>query len=136
MKRFFWTTLGFISLGMAYLGIITPGLPYSIFVVFAAYCFGKGSPAMHKWIYNHKLFGPFIKNWADGKVYPAKIKWIMFLCMDASLVIMWFATHNWKLVAGMSVFFALVLLWAYRYPTTKEESDRRKTAGERVGWLK
>jgi len=36
----------------------------------------------------------------------------------------------------MSVMFALILLWASRYPSTKEESDRRKAAGEKIGWLK
>jgi hypothetical protein len=56
--------------------------------------------------------------------------------MDASLVILWFATQNWKAVAGMSVFFALILIWASRYPTTIEESDRRKAAGEKIGWFK
>jgi hypothetical protein len=27
-------------------------------------------------------------------------------------------------------------LWASRYPSTKEESDRRKAAGEKIGWFK
>jgi membrane protein CcdC involved in cytochrome C biogenesis len=56
--------------------------------------------------------------------------------MDVSLVIMWFATQNWKAVLGMGVFFALILIWASRYPSTKEESDRRKAAGEKLGWFK
>jgi hypothetical protein len=60
----------------------------------------------------------------------------MFICMDASLVIFYLATQNWKATMGMGVFFALVLLWASRYPSTKEESDRRKAAGEKIGWLK
>jgi len=29
-----------------------------------------------------------------------------------------------------------VLIWASRYPSTKEESDRRKAAGEKIGWFK
>jgi membrane protein CcdC involved in cytochrome C biogenesis len=60
----------------------------------------------------------------------------MFICMDASLVIFYLATQNWKATLGMGVFFALVLIWASRYPGSKEESDRRKAAGEKVGWLK
>jgi uncharacterized membrane protein YbaN (DUF454 family) len=47
VKQFLWKVLGFLSLGMAYVGLVTPGIPYSIFVVFAAYCFAKGSPVMH-----------------------------------------------------------------------------------------
>jgi len=56
--------------------------------------------------------------------------------MDASLVILWFATHNWKAVAGMGVFFALILIWASKLPGSKEEAERRKAAGEKMGWFK
>ena len=62
LKKALWLTLGFISLGLAYLGVILPGLPFSIFLVFAAYCFAKSSDRMHAWIYNHKHFGPFLTN--------------------------------------------------------------------------
>jgi len=136
IKKYLWMAAGFLFLGIAYIGVIVPGIPWSTPSLIAAYCFAKSSKRFHDYMLNHKLFGPFIKDWSDGRVYPAKIKWIMFLSMDASLVILWFATQNWKAVAGMSVFFALILLWASRYPTTKEESDRRKAAGEKIGWFK
>jgi uncharacterized membrane protein YbaN (DUF454 family) len=77
VKRFLWKILGFISLGMAYVGLITPGIPYSCFVVFAAYCFAKGSPKMHAWLYNHKIFGPFLTNWGEKRVFPTKMKYFM-----------------------------------------------------------
>jgi uncharacterized membrane protein YbaN (DUF454 family) len=136
IKKYLWMAAGFLFLGIAYIGVIVPGIPWSTPSLIAAYCFAKSSKRFHDYMLNHKLFGPFIKDWSDGRVYPAKIKWIMFLSMDASLVILWFATQNWKAVAGMSVFFALILIWASRYPTTKEESDRRKAAGEKIGWFK
>jgi uncharacterized membrane protein YbaN (DUF454 family) len=136
IKKYLWMAAGFLFLGIAYIGVIVPGIPWSTPSLIAAYCFGKSSERFHNYMLNHKLFGPFIKNWADGKVYPNKIKWIMFICMDISLIMMWVATQNWKATLGMGVFFALVLLWASRYPGTKEESDRRKAAGEKVGWLK
>ena len=136
IKKYLWMAAGFLFLGIAYIGVIVPGIPWSTPSLIAAYCFAKSSKRFHDYMLNHKLFGPFIKDWAEGRVYPAKVKWTMFLSMDASLVIMWFATHNWKAVAGMSVMFALILIWASRYPTTKEESDRRKAAGEKIGWFK
>ena len=89
MKKLFWKILGFLSLGMAYVGVITPGIPYSIFVVFAAYCFAKGSPKMHAWLYNHKIFGPFLTNWSERRVFPNKMKYFMLAMMSSSLVIMW-----------------------------------------------
>ena len=134
MKRFFWTALGFISLGMAYLGIITPGLPYSIFVVFAAYCFGKGSPTMHKWIYNHKLFGPFLTNWETKRVFPTKMKFFMLFMMSTSLVIMSF-TVSLTGVICTAIFMACVALWAWRFPGSVEEYNRRIENNQKIGWF-
>ena len=55
---------------MAYVGVVVPGIPFSIFLVFAAYCFAKSSKKWHDWLYNHKYFGPFLTNWVEKKVFP------------------------------------------------------------------
>ena len=136
IKKAIWFTFGILFLGVAYLGTFVPGLPWSTPSLLAAWCFSKSSKRFHDYMLNHKLFGPFIKNWGQGRVFPTFAKWAMFASMDGSLIIMWFATHNWKIVAGMSVFFALILFWAARFPGTKEEADRRIAAGEKLGWFK
>lgn len=125
MKQLLWKLLGFLSLGMAYIGVITPGIPYSIFVVFAAYCFGNGSPAMHKWLYSHKIFGPFLTNWTHYRVFPTKMKWLMLVTMSVSLITMWFTLGNLKAIAYTGGFMALVAIWAWRYPGSVEEWERR-----------
>jgi uncharacterized membrane protein YbaN (DUF454 family) len=136
MKSFLWKCLGFLSLGMAYLGVITPGLPYSIFVVFAAYCFGKSSPKMHAWIYNHKLFGPFLTNWTTKRVFPTKMKYLMIAVMSSSLITMWLTTHNIRAILFTGLFMMAVAIWAWRFPGSVAEHQRRKTNGEKIGWLK
>ena len=135
MKKLFWNILGFLSLGMAYIGVITPGLPYSIFVVFAAYCFSKGSERMHKWIYNHKLFGPFLTNWGERRVFPTKMKYFMLAMMSTSLIIMSF-TVPLRGVIYTGIFMCCVAVWAWRFPGSVEEHQRRIDNGEKVGWLK
>jgi len=135
MKNLFWKILGFLSLGMAYIGIVTPGIPWSIFVVFAAYCFAKSSPRMHKWIYEHKTFGPFLTNWTTKKVFPLKAKYFMILTMMSSVIIMYF-TIPIKAVMWSAASMVLVAIWAWRYPSTVEEHERRIAAGEKIGWIK
>jgi uncharacterized protein len=136
IKKALWFSAGIIFLGIAYLGTFVPGLPWSTPCLLAAWCFSKSSKRFHDYMLNHRLFGPFIRNWSNGRVFPKIAKWLMFLSMDGSLIIMWFTTHNWKLVTGMAVFFALILIWASRYPSSKEEADRRIAAGEKLGWFK
>ena len=134
MKKLFWNCLGFLSLAMAYIGVITPGIPYSPFVVFSAYCFSKGSERMHRWLYNHKLFGPFLTNWSEKRVFPQKMKYFMLAMMTTSLVIMMF-TVPVKGVVYTGIFMVCVAVWAWRYPSSVEEHDRRIAAGKKVGWF-
>ena len=56
--------------------------------------------------------------------------------MDSSLVIMWFTTHNVIAVACTAVTMLLVGIWAWRFPATLKEWQRRKDAGEKIGWLR
>ena len=136
MKKLFWNILGFLSLGMAYIGVITPGIPYSIFVVFAAYCFSKGSERMHRWIYNHRLFGPFLTNWNTKRVFPQKMKYFMLFMMSTSLVIMWLTSVPVRGIIYTALFMLCVAVWAWRFPSSVEEYDRRIAAGKRIGWIK
>jgi uncharacterized membrane protein YbaN (DUF454 family) len=136
MKKFLWTCLGFLSLGMAYIGVITPGIPYSPFVVFAAYCFSKGSERMHRWIYNHPLFGPFLTNWGEKRVFPTKMKFFMLGMMSLSLVLMTIGTVPLRGVVYTGIFMFFVAVWAWRFPGSVEEHQRRIDNGEKIGWLK
>jgi uncharacterized protein len=136
MKKLFWNILGFLSLGMAYVGLITPGIPYSIFVVFAAYCFSKGSERMHRWIYNHRLFGPFLTNWNTKRVFPQKMKYFMLFMMTTSLAIMWLTAVPIRGIIYTALFMLCVAVWAWRFPSSVEEYDHRIAAGKRIGWIK
>jgi len=134
-KQTLWFTLGMLLLGLAYIGLVTPGIPWSTPTVGAAYCFGKSNKRWYDWMMNHKIFGPFLRNWSEKRVFPTYGKWAMVATMDTSLVIMWFTTHNWKLVLGVGFVMLLVAVWALKYPSTPEEYDERKARGEKIGWF-
>ena len=39
-------------------------------------------------------------------------------------------------IVGSGSFMALVAFWAWRYPGSIDEYERRVNAGKKVGWLK
>ena len=135
VKRALWTVAGFLSLGMAYVGVITPGIPYSCFVVFAAYCFAQGSPKMHAWLYNHKLFGPFLTNWGTKRVFPHKMKYFMLITMSISLLIMFFTGVKPIGILSTGIFMLFVAVWAWRFPGSTDEYDKRIAEGKKIGWF-
>jgi len=136
MKRAFWFTLGIILVGIAYAGIFLPGIPWSTPTVGAAYCFAKSSPKFHKWLYSHHLFGPFLTNWEEKKVFPTRMKYAMLAVMASSLLILWLSTGNINAIIGSGIFMTLAAIWGWRYPGSVEEHDRRVAEGKRVAWLK
>ena len=135
MKKIMWNVLGFLSLGMAYIGVITPGIPYSCFVVFAAYCFAKGNKRMHDWLYNHKLFGPFLTNWGEKRVFPHKMKYLMLITMSTSLIIMFFTGVKPIGILSTGIFMLFVAVWAWRFPGSTAEYDARIASGKKIGWF-
>lgn len=136
MKKVFWYIAGMLSLGMAYIGLVTPGIPFSIFLVMAAFCFSKSSERMHNWIYNHKIFGPFLTNWKDKRIFPKKMKYVMVLMMASTLVLTFVFTGNLTAILYSGIFMALVALWAWKFPGSVEEYNYRKENGKKIAWLR
>lgn len=136
IKKYLYQGFGFFCVGMAYIGFVTPGIPFSIFLVMAAWAFAKSSPRMHKWLYNHKHFGPFLTNWTQKRVFPTKGKYAMVLVMSSTLAFTWFTTYNVKAILYSGIFMLLVAIWAWRYPGSIEEHTKRIKMGTKVGWLK
>lgn len=136
IRKALWFTAGIIFLGIAFIGIYLPGLPWSTPTVIAAYCFARSSERMHRWLYNHKIFGPFLTGWTEKRIFPTKFKYFMLVTMSSSLALMWFTTGNIKAVLWTGGFMALVAIWGWRYPGSEEEYQRRKDAGEKIAWLR
>jgi uncharacterized membrane protein YbaN (DUF454 family) len=135
IRKTFFFIAGWFCLIMAYIGIVTPGIPFSIFLVGAAYCFARSSKKMEEWIYNHRYFGPFLINWENKRVFPQKAKYAMIAVMTSSVIVMYF-TVPLTAVIYSATFMALVAIWAWRYPSSTDEWHRRKDAGEKIGWTK
>ena len=60
----------------------------------------------------------------------------MVITMDISLVILWITTGNWKLVLGIGLMMLLVSIWAFRFPGSVEEWQKRRELGQKIGWFR
>jgi len=135
IKKFLYFTLGCLCIVMAYIGVITPGIPYSPFVVAAAFCFARSSERAHRWIMTHPIFGPFLTNWSTKRVFPQKMKYLMIGMMSLSLTLMMLGTVPLRGVVYTGIFMLCVAIWAWRYPSTPEEHDLRLEQGRKIGWF-
>lgn len=113
-----WLLLAFaaLCLVMAVIGVIVPGMPTTVFILMAAWAAARSSPRLHGWLMNHRLFGPMLHHWQNGRTVSRRAKWSaaagMGLC---ALVIALTAHRAW--VAGLGIgCMAVVLTWLWRRP--------------------
>ena len=99
--------LGTLSLCIGMAGIVIPGLPTTEFILLAAWAATKSSPRLSAWLENHRLFGPILSNWRNGKIIKrnAKISATVSMLLCAGLML-YVLDHNWPVflaIAGMSM---------------------------------
>ncbi len=136
VTKYLWRGAGLVSVGMAYIGVLVPGIPTTSFLLLALWCFSKGSPALQKWIWEHPTFGPYVRAWTEKRIYPTKAKYIMAACIAFSFAWLIYLQLKPAAIIGIGCFMLFWLVWAWRYPGSVEEYDRRKAAGLKIGWLK
>lgn len=136
MKTWLWRTLGLFFVGCGYIGAITPGIPTTVFLILALWCFSKSSPELHSWVYNHPMFGQYVRNWSEKRIYPLRAKLIMIFFCCVSLVWMFLSGVSTKGLVGTGLFMLFWIVWAWRYPTTEDEYRIRKMSNKKIGWLK
>lgn len=135
MRKALWIGLGLFFVGCAYIGIILPGVPTTFFVILAAWAFSKSSEKFNKWLHEHKLFGKYLTNWETKKVYPTRGRYAMVGVMFLSLISMFF-TLPLRIVGYAAFTFLLICIWAFRYPGSVEEYNKRIKEGKKIGWFK
>jgi len=116
LARILFGLLAYVSLGIGLIAIVVPGLPTTEFILLAAWAATKSSPRLSAWLENHRLFGPILSNWRNGKIIARRAKVSatvsMLLCATLMLVML---EHHWPIylaIAGMT----LGNLWIWSRP--------------------
>lgn len=65
MRRALYLAAGLLSMALGALGAFLPLLPTVPFMILAAFCFARSSPALEARLTGHPLFGPHIRRWRD-----------------------------------------------------------------------
>jgi uncharacterized membrane protein YbaN (DUF454 family) len=115
LKRYLLIALGTICLAIGIVGIFTPVLPTTPFLLLAAACYLRGSQRFHRWLMNNRVFGSYIRNYTEGRGVPTRVKIITLALLWATIGISIWLTANWIVTivllivaAGVSLHIALI----------------------------
>lgn len=114
MKRVGYLLLAYASLGVALLGLVLPGLPSTEFVLLAAWAAARSSPRLSRWLENHRVFGPMLRNWRQGGVISRrhKVAASVSMCLCFGLLL-WHAPPLWLvLLAGSGMGLGALMVWS------------------------
>jgi uncharacterized membrane protein YbaN (DUF454 family) len=114
-RRHLLRVLAVLSLGLAFAGVVTPGLPTTEFVLLAAWAAARSSPRLHAWILRHRVFGPLLRHWQAGML-PRRAKWAATASMTLAAVIAAATIPHRPSVAIIVACMACVAVWLWRRP--------------------
>jgi len=90
--RVIWLVTGLLFTGLGFLGYILPGLPGTVFILMAVYCFARSSPRFYNFLMNNPMFGSLIRDWRAGLGIPMRAK-----IMAVSLITLTIGFSVWRI---------------------------------------
>ena len=120
--KYFLITLGWVCVGIAFIGIFTPGIPTTPLLLVALWAFAKSSKKFHSWLINHKRFGSILQNWENHKVVPKNAKIIMVIFQIFAVIMLYWSTKSLL----YSIMLAILLIFVARYVISLPSSAPEK----------
>jgi uncharacterized membrane protein YbaN (DUF454 family) len=85
--RSLFLVLGWIWVGIAFIGIVAPIIPTTGPILLAAFFFSKSSDRFDTWLINNRFFGGIVLGWRNGEGFTVKAKVIAVTAITISFAI-------------------------------------------------
>lgn len=92
--------LGMIFLVLAYIGIITPGIPGIPFILLAAFFFLQSSQKMYEWMLRRRVMGKVMRKVFSEEKTPLSYKLFVISQFWVSLIVaqVFFIRETWQFI--------------------------------------
>ncbi|WP_374786226.1 YbaN family protein [Paenochrobactrum gallinarii] len=110
--------LGFMMLALGIIGAFLPVMPTTIFIILAAWFFGRSSPKFEAKLLAHPQFGPMLIKWREKGAVPVKAKF--FACGGMTLgyaIFWWGAQPGLWLALAVGIFMLASALYVASRPS-------------------
>lgn len=120
--------LGFISMGIGIVGIVTPILPTTPFLLLASFFFAKGSKRFHDWFISTKIYKKYLESFVKSKAMTLKNKFTILFPVSCMLIITFIFVNNLYARLVLVILFIGKYLYFFTQIKTiaKEETEIKK----------
>ena len=123
MKKTILISLGWLCVGLGFVGVFVPGIPTTIFLIIALWAFTKSSEKLRHWLLNHKRFGPILNNWQEHKVVPRRAKILMVVLMSLAVILFYYSLQSLILTIGLIIILVSVAIYVISLPSKIPEKS-------------
>ncbi len=114
LGRAAWIGVGLVAVAVGGIGVIIPGLPSTIFFLFAAWCFARSNERLERWVLDLPGVGPLVRDARAGLGMPRRTKWsavaIMWAAIALSTLVLRDRPVGLTVVAALGVMGTLCIL--------------------------
>lgn len=112
--------LGFLFVGIAFLGVFLPGLPTTGPVLLAAFFFSRSSERFDHWLVSNRFFGTIVQDWRAGRGFSVRGKVIAVTAIFLSFgITTFFFIDNVGVRIGMWALAAAISYYVISRPTKR-----------------
>ncbi len=120
VRQHIFRSLGVVFVGLGFIGVFLPLMPTTPFLLLALACFARSSPAIHDWLINHRILGPYIVDWERDRSIPMAAKITSIVMMSASFAWLVLGTSAPAIALWMTgAVLICVALYIVTRPTTR-----------------
>ena len=81
------TAVGWVAVALGTAGLFVPGLPTTVFVLVAFYCFSRSSPRFARWLLEHRWLGPSLRRYLEAGALSRPAKRAALAAMWTSILV-------------------------------------------------
>jgi hypothetical protein len=106
-RRWLLAGVGVVAVALGAIGVVVPGMPTTVFLIVASYCFARSCPWLEERLLRVPVFAPYMALIDDGQPMPRRARIValgaMWLSVSLSLA--------WLYAAGrLSLALALIIV--------------------------
>ncbi|MBX6741110.1 MAG: YbaN family protein [Acetobacteraceae bacterium] len=110
-----------MSLLLAAIGAVLPVMPTTVFLLIAAWCFGRASPALRERLRSHPRFGRALRDWEEHGTISLRAKRAAVLTMALSWVLVTVVLQDLLVSAVVGACLVSVCLFILTRPSRPGE---------------
>ena len=85
VRRWMFLLLGLLSVGLGFVGVFLPGLPTTVFLILASYCFTRSCPWLEDRLVRAPIFRPYLRYLDGERAMPLRARLVTIAMIWAAV---------------------------------------------------